>query len=291
MSSFVRLYLSMTKPTISLLVVVSALPALLVAAEELPSLWLVMLTALGVYLMSASAAVFNQVLEWKIDGTMSRTRARSLPSGRLARHHGSLFGWCLGLAGFAVLYVGIHPLAAYIALAGHLYYVLLYTLLLKKMTSQNIVIGGAAGAVGPLIGAAAAGNVLSPVAWLLFLLIFLWTPPHFWSLSLKYQKDYAAAGIPMYPVVHGEQRTRKNIFIYTLTLLPTAAALIVTDLPLSTLFACIMTLYFIHLSWKLYATQDNERAMPLFHYSCLYALLIFLALSVEQYIAFLLLRS
>ena len=274
----------MTKPTISLLVVVSALPAFLVAGEKLPSLSLTVLMAIGVYLMSASAAVFNQVLEWEIDGTMIRTRSRSLPSGALPRLYGSVFGWILGILGYGLLYLWVHPLAAHIALAGHLYYVFFYTVILKKRTAQNIVIGGVAGAVGPLIGAAAAGNISSLAAWLLFVLIILWTPPHFWALSLKYQKDYAAAGIPMYPVVHGEHRTRRMIFFYTLTLLPLAASFMVADLFLSTLFACLLTLQFIRLSWKLYKTGDNERAMPFFRYSCLYALLIFVALSLESWL-------
>lgn len=283
MSDILRRYFSMTKPTISLLVVMSGVPAYLVELGELPS-WLPLLAmALGIYLMSASAAVFNQVLEWKIDSTMSRTCGRSMASGQVSRDRGSLFGVVLLVAGMVLLYVVAHPLAALIALAGHLFYVVLYTLILKKRTPQNIVIGGAAGAVGPLIGAAAAGNIYSWPAWLLFVFIILWTPPHFWSLSLKYQKDYASAGIPMYPVVYGEDRTRRMIFIYTLTLLPIAASLIVAQLVVSTLLTCILTLYFIYLGWKLYKTKDNTRAMPFFHYSCVYALVIFVALSVEQF--------
>ena len=277
-----RHYLNLTKPTISLLVTLSALPAFLIPMTSLPSLMASSCMLLGVYLLSSSAAVFNQVLEWQTDKTMSRTRSRSLPMGLVSRTHASLFGSLLGLAGFWVLYSSSYGLAAFIGLVGHLYYVVLYTLVLKKRTVQNIVIGGAAGAVGPLMGAAAAGQLLRPEPWILFALIVLWTPPHFWSLSLKYQGDYAAAGIPMYPVIYGENRTKKMIFLYSLTLIPISLALFKSGLWISATLVLLLTFYFVYLCGTLYRQQTNQGAMQLFHFSCVYALAIFIFLSVEK---------
>ena len=152
---------------------------------------------------------------------MKRTKGRSVASGRVSRSQAAIFGAVAGAIGFGVLYHYTTPLAAWVALAGHFYYVVLYTMLPKKRTPQNIVIGGGAGAVGPLIGAAAATGSLTVSAWLLFWLIFLWTPPHFWALALKYQKDYASAGIPMCQLFMAITRLAGQ-FMYTLTLIPIA---------------------------------------------------------------------
>ncbi|MCY4443985.1 MAG: heme o synthase [Proteobacteria bacterium] len=281
--SSIRHFHTLTKPTISLLVVISALPGFLLPQSSLPDMWLLIVMVCGVYLCSASAAVFNQVLEWKIDSTMSRTARRSLPAGHMPRWQASLFAWLLGIGGLVVLWFYVSPLSALIGLIGHVYYVIFYTLILKKRTEMNIVIGGVAGAVGPLMGAAAAGSIWSFEAWLLFILIVLWTPPHFWSLSLKYQKDYARAGIPMYPVVYGESATRRMIFLYSLSLLPVVALLWVSGLLWASFFSCLLTLYFVYLGWKLYKDNNNKGAMRLFHFSCIYALLVFVLMATEKW--------
>lgn len=277
-------YMHLTKPTISLLVTLSALPAYLIPQTAWPPVIEVLGLLLGVYLMSASAAVFNQLLEWETDRTMMRTRGRSVPMGYVSRGEAGWFGALVGVVGIGALLGTVGQLTALIGLGGHVFYVVIYTLILKKLTVQNIVIGGAAGAIGPLMGAAAAGQLASPLPWILFALIFLWTPPHFWSLSLKYQSDYAAAGIPMFPVVYGEDRTRKMIFLYSLTLIPVVLLLAITGLWLATTVAILITGYFVYLCADLYKhkKQSHHDLMRLFRWSCYYALVIFSVLSLEK---------
>ena len=281
-----RDYFAMTKPTITLLVVITTLPGLLMEIDILPDLSLFVATLIGAALSSASAAVYNQVVEHESDRQMKRTAGRSVAAGRVSKTNAAIFGALLGLMGFFILYQLATPLAAFVALCGHVYYVVIYTMLLKRRTTQNIVIGGAAGAVGPLIGIAAATNTLTLSGWLLFTLIFLWTPPHFWALALKYQKDYASAGIPMYPVVHGDHKTRWAIFLYTLSLVPVILLLSFTNGigALSLVVMWVMTLIFIWDAWKLYSSGTNKNAMPLFHFSCIYTFAIYIAIAVERLI-------
>lgn len=276
--------IAMTKPTITLLVVITAIPGILLGSSDLPSLQVLLYTCLGAGLASSSAAVFNQVVEHKTDQTMQRTRRRGVASNRITRLEASIFGTIIGLLGFALLYFFTTPLAAYVALAGHLFYVIIYTVILKKRTVQNIVIGGAAGSVGPLIGFAAVSNSLPWEAWMMFALIFLWTPPHFWALALKYQNDYAAAGIPMYPVVHGDHQTRKAIYLYALTLLPVVGSFYLMNSVgfWGASISMLLTLKFSFDTWKLYQAGNNDLAMPVFHYSCLYTFLVFGVIAVER---------
>ena len=275
-------YKSLTKPTISFLVMISALPAYLIPLDQLPGIQEVLLLLVGVYGLSSSASVFNQVLEWQTDSKMKRTQTRSLPQGFMARWQASVFGVVLGVLGFFILYVYSSRMAAFVGVIGHVYYVVLYTLILKKWTAQNIVIGGVAGAVGPLMGAAAVGALWHPIAWILFVFIILWTPPHFWSLSLKYQNDYAVAGIPMYPVIYGEKKTRRMILVYSISLLPVVLLLFAVKLWFSGAIAFVLTCYFVHLAYQLYQRQSEELAMRLFHYSCVYTLAIFVVLTIEK---------
>ncbi len=281
LTEHIRALIAMTKPTITLLVVVTTIPAIFLASETMPNLMQMMITLLGAAGASGSAAIFNQIVEKDIDTKMKRTRARSIPTQKISTSEATFFGVILGTVSLAALYFLINPLTAIIAASGHLFYVLIYTLYLKRRTPQNIVIGGISGAVGPLIGCASVTGSLSLVSWLLFLIIVLWTPPHFWALSLKYKKDYAQAGIPMYPVVYGDERTRRVIFLYTLSLLPCVLILgYLADLYLVTTFLCLaLSLKFSKDAYTLYKSQNNIDAMPLFYFSCLYtfALYIFLA--------------
>jgi protoheme IX farnesyltransferase len=284
-----RRYAPLTKPTISLLVVVTVVPSLLLAARGLPDLMLAAMTLLGTYLASASASVFNHILDADVDHRMARTRGRPVASGQVAPIPALALGTTLGVISLSILCAFANPLTAGIALAANFFYVLIYTMFLKRNTDQNIVIGGAAGSVGPLIGWAAVTGDLAWPAWALFAIIFLWTPPHFWSLAIKYKKDYAVANIPMLPVTRGDAETRKQIFLYTLTLLPPVAALYA--LGEAGLFygisAMAATLYFCWKAWVLYRDADNAKAMPVFHYSCLYLFAIFGALTVDRLVAFL----
>lgn len=279
-----RYYYKLSKPTITMLVVVTTVPGVLLASTQFPSwqLWLAVL--LGTALSSASAATFNQVIDSGIDEKMRRTQQRPLPQGQLDQRSALIYGCLTGVLGTGILCAVTTPLASGVALAANLFYVLVYTAFLKRRTVQNIVIGGAAGAVGPLIGWAAVTGDLGLPAWVLFALIFLWTPPHFWALSLKYKDDYAQAGIPMLPVVYGDEITRRDIFLYSLTLLvPSGLLFMFCEWP-SAVFSLFLTIVFVGKAWKLYRQHNNDSAMPLFHYSCIYLFLIFGAIGVERWI-------
>lgn len=279
-----RVALSMTKPTITLLVVITALPAMFMTGESSLELTRILLTLIGAAGSSGSAAIFNQVFETDVDKKMKRTKARSLPSDKISIQFAATFGTALGLGSFALLYFFVNPLTAYIAASGHLFYVFIYTLYLKKSTPQNIVIGGIAGAIGPLMGCASVTGSLNFASWILFFIIVLWTPPHFWALCLKYKKDYAEAGIPMYPVVYGDERTRRVIFLYTLTLFPCVLALayIKQIYLLTALVSLGFTLKFSVDAFKLYRAKNNLHAMPLFRFSCLYTFALFLFFTVDR---------
>lgn len=279
-------YFALTKPTITLLVVVTTIPGLLIDTSALPSLELFLYTLLGAGLSSASAATFNQIVEQSTDRTMARTQRRGVASGDVSSFGAMAFAMLLGSVGLGFLYHNVNTAAMLVAFTGHIYYVVLYTMILKKRTPQNIVIGGGAGAVGPMIGAAAITGTVTPSAWLLFALIFLWTPPHFWALALKYKEDYAQAGIPMYPVVYGDEKTRKAMYLYTLSLLPTVLLLIaVANLGIvSSLISVLLTLEFCRRAHILYKSKSNDTAMSVFHFSCSYTFIIFAAIAVEKFI-------
>ena len=282
--SYLKPFLAMSKPTVSLLVVVTLIPAMVMASEVGPSPLVVVAAVLGTFFASASAGIFNHVVEMESDKLMHRTRQRPLPIGRVTRLTAALAATILGLLSFVVLFFGAHPLAAWIALLANAFYVCVYTIFLKKRTVQNIVIGGAAGAVGPLIGWAAVSGTLSVDAWLQFFLIFMWTPPHFWALALKYKDDYARANIPMLPVVYGDQVTRKQIAVYAVLMVPVVIAIM--WISQSSLPAWILnlglTLSFAWMSLRLFLSGENKLAMPVFHLSCFYLFVIFSVLTVDQ---------
>jgi protoheme IX farnesyltransferase len=283
-----RDYFSLTKPTITLLVVVTVLPGILLASSgSLPKMTLIICSLVGTWLASSSAAVFNHLVDADIDRNMLRTKRRPVASGRVHNLNAMIFGATLGVASFLVLSMGASLLAAGLAVIANAFYVLFYTMYLKRRTVQNIVIGGAAGAVGPLIGWASVEPTIGWPAIILFLIIFLWTPPHFWALAIKYKDDYAAAGIPMMPVVKGDQETRRQILLYTLSLLPVVASLtLLGDAGWVYLVgAMAFTIYFAWMAWKLFKTADNKLAMPLFHYSCLYLFGVFGALIIDRLIS------
>ena len=279
-----RDYFQLTKPTISLLVVVTVVPGLLLAIPgKIPSMHLIVATLIGTWLASCSAAVFNHLVDYDIDQQMVRTRKRPVASGRVQPLQAGFFATGLGVLSIALLWYETTWLAAFVALAANAFYVLFYTMYLKRRTVQNIVIGGAAGAVGPLIGWAAVTGQIGWPAWVLFAIIFIWTPPHFWALALKYKDDYAAAGVPMMPVVYGDDVTRRQMFFYSLALIPLVVSLSVYGgAGLVYLIPSLgLTVYFVWLAWKLWRTRDNVNAMPLFHYSCLYLFGIFGSLMVD----------
>ncbi len=245
-------YVQLMKPGILTLLLVTTLGAMLIAGNGIPSFGLVLITILGGTLTAGGANVFNCYIDRDIDAKMNRTKQRATASGRMKPRTALIFGITITLAGVLLLGFFANWLAAGLALIGNLYYVFIYTLWLKRTTPHNIVVGGAAGAIPPLVGWAAVTGTLAPGAWILFAIIFYWTPPHFWALALLKQGEYGRVGVPMLPVVSGEQETRKQIFLYTVLL--TAVTLLLVPFGMSWIYlvgALALCAYFLFLAWRL----------------------------------------
>jgi heme o synthase len=274
-------YVEMTKPKVQSLLLLTTATTMYVAGD--PSLGLVAVTCLGGALSAGGAGAVNHALDRDIDRLMKRTADRPVASGRVTPQAAIVYGCLLACASFALLALAVNPLAAVLAMSGFLGYVLVYTLWLKRTTPQNIVIGGAAGAVPPLVGWAATTGGLDWTALYLFAIVFYWTPPHFWALSLLMKDDYAKAGVPMMPVVRGERETRRQILLYTLLLYA------VTQLPFCAgafdgiYLAASMTLgaVFIAGALTLYRRPDRRKALRLYLYSLAYLALLFGAMVVD----------
>lgn len=279
-------YVSLTKPRIMMLLLVTTLAAMLVAAPGTVSPWIMVSTLIGGALASGSASAINQLLERDIDARMTRTRRRPVAAGRVDPPSAFAFAVVLGATSFAVLAVLVNLLSAVLAMAGLLFYVFIYTVWLKRTTPQNIVIGGAAGAVPPLVGwAAATGRVELP-AVLLFLIVFLWTPPHFWALSLFRRDDYARAGVPMLPVVSGEAVTRKQILLYSIVLVGSTLLLYRVG-PMGVIYAISALLLggiFLVLAVEVWRSPRPGAAVRLFGYSVIYLALLFSAMVVDKFL-------
>ena len=276
-------WLELTKPRIVLLVLFTGVPALQLAAHGWPAPGLLWGTLAGITLSAASAAAFNHYFDRDLDALMVRTRQRPLPSGALPPAAALGLASVLGLAALVVLTLSANLLSAAIALVSIVYYAWFYTVWLKRRTPMNIVIGGGAGASAPLIAwAAVTGRVELP-AVLLASIVFLWTPPHFWALSLYRRDDYARAGIPMLPVTHGEEETRRQILLYTLVLV--ASTMVVSPLTglglLYTASAAVLGLGFIAGALRLYRRPGTPAAQSLFRYSILYLFLLYLMMCVD----------
>lgn len=213
--SSIRTYVELTKPRIIELLLITTVPAMVVAADGWPGWGLVLATLIGGTLSAGGANTINQVADRDIDRIMARTSGRPIPTDRVEPRRALVFGIALGILGFVVLAASSNVLAATISTAGLLFYVFIYTLWLKRSSAQNIVLGGAAGAVPALVGWAAVTDDLGLAPWIMFAIVFFWTPPHFWALAIRYKEDYAAAGVPMLPVVVGERRTLEHITPYT----------------------------------------------------------------------------
>ncbi len=279
-----RDYVILTKPRIMSLLLLTGGAGLVVGAHGLPSGSLAAATLGGLALACGGASALNHVLDRDIDRLMgTRTRARPLAAERLAPSRALEFGLTLSAFSFVLLASAVNLLAAVLALVGNLFYVLVYTRLLKRMTPMNIVIGGAAGAVPPLVGwAAATGNLTLPALWL-FLIVFLWTPPHFWALALLLKENYAAAGIPMLPVVRGERETTRQILLYSLVLLPVTLVPFFSGMlgPVYLAAALALGVAFVWLAHQLRRETTPRRASLLFHYSLLYLALLFVTMALD----------
>jgi len=283
----VRDYVTLTKPRIMTLLLLTGFCGMVVGAGGLPPLWLVAATMTGLALACGGASALNHVLDADIDRLMGkRTRSRPVAAGRVPAPHALEFGLALSAFSFVLLAGVVNVLTAALALVGNLFYVLVYTRLLKRSTPQNIVIGGAAGAVPPLVGwAAATGNLTLP-ALALFAVVFLWTPPHFWALALLIKRDYAAAGVPMLPVVRGERETARQIVLYTVALVAfTLAPALWGQFGLVYLVAAAaLGGGFLWLAWRLRRERTPARAGLLFHYSLAYLALLFVAMALDAVI-------
>ncbi|HXX36737.1 MAG TPA: heme o synthase [bacterium] len=282
-----RDYLQLMKPRIILLLLVTTVTTMAVAAPHHLSLAVLALTVLGGTLAAGSANAFNMYVDRDIDAVMQRTCLRPVPSGRLRPAQAIGFGVVTGLLSIVVMAWGVNALSAALSTAGIIFYVAVYTLWLKRTTPQNIVIGGAAGAVPPLVGWSAASGHLGLPAVALFAIVFLWTPPHFWALALGKTDDYRAAGVPMLPVVRGEEETRRQIFRYSLAL---SAATLVLYAPLHTLglfylaLALVLDGVFVLLAWMVLTKRGPHAEMNLFGYSLLYLALLFGAMVIDRLI-------
>lgn len=278
-------YLSLTKPRVIVLLEVPTLAAMLIAGETLPSIELVLVTLLGGALAAGGAAAINCYLDRDIDALMGdRTKQRAIPAGLVSPREALGLGVGMGALAFGLLAWRANLLAAVLALAALLFYVVVYTRLLKRTTPSNIVIGGAAGAMPPLVGWAAVAGQLDPPAWLLFALIFFWTPPHFWALSLLIQQHYARAKIPMLPVVRGVPETHKQILLYTVQMIAVSVLLSAVGFAgwFYLLSALVLGAVFLWLGLRLRSRQRPADASLLFQYSIYYLWLLSAALVLDQ---------
>ena len=277
-----RDYLTLTKPRIMTLLLLTGAAGMFVGAQGVPPAGLFGITMLGLALACGGASALNHVLDRDIDALMgSRTEKRPVATGRVSPEQALEFGIVLSAASFALLASAVNVLTAVLALVGNLFYVLVYTRWLKRTTPQNIVIGGAAGAVPPLVGyAAATGSLALPALWL-FLIVFLWTPPHFWALALMIKNAYAAAGVPMLPVVRGDRETARQIVLYSLVMVAFTVVVGLWLGPIYTIAAVVLGAVFIALAVLLRRDLTRGRAKVLFHYSLLYLALLFTAAALD----------
>jgi heme o synthase len=278
----IRDYLTLTKPKVQSLLLFTTITTMYVAGD--PSLELVFLTCLGGALSAGGAGAINHAIDRDIDRQMARTANRPVAAGRISPAAAIAFGTLLGCASFALLALAVNPLAAALSLSGLFGYVFVYTLWLKRTTPQNIVIGGAAGAVPPLVAWAAVTGGLSGTAFFLFAIVFFWTPPHFWALSLLMKDEYAKVGVPMLPVVRGERETRRQILLYTVLLYA------VTQLPFCAggfgveYLVASMTLgaAFIYCAVRLLRSADRRWALRTYLFSLAYLALLFLSMPLDR---------
>jgi heme o synthase len=285
MSRFQQFYV-LTKPRVVQLIVFCAVIGMFLAQPGLPDWRLLIAATVGIWLVSGAAAAINCLVEQVIDSKMRRTAWRPSARGELSRREILFFAIVLCGIGMAVLYAFVNPLTMWLTFATFIGYAVIYTIFLKPATPQNIVIGGASGAMPPLLGWAAVTNSVTPEALILVLIIFLWTPPHFWALALYRTEDYAKSGLPMLPVTHGAAYTRLHVLLYTLalfagTLLPYLYGM---SRGIYLVSACVLGGVFISYAWRLWRNYSDELARATFRYSILYLSLLFVALLVDHYV-------
>jgi len=282
-----RQYLVLTKPRVTQLAVFCAVIGMFLASPGLPDMGAVVAGTVGIWLLAAAAFAINCLIEQQIDAKMLRTARRATARGTISNAQVIAFSGVLGGMGMLVLYHLVNPLTMWLTFATFVGYAIIYTVILKPLTPQNIVIGGLSGAMPPALGWATVANAVPAEAWVLVLIIFIWTPPHFWALALYRNNDYAKSGLPMLPVTHGKQFTRLHILLYSFVLF--AASMLPFIVLMSGLFylaaAVVLSGLFIVYSWRLYKEYSDELARKLFRYSILYLALLFAALLLDHWIA------
>ena len=284
--NLLRQYLVLTKPRVTQLAVFCAIIGMFLASPGLPNMHLVVAGTLGIWLLAAAAFAINCLIEQEIDAKMLRTARRATARGTISNTQVILLSGLLSGLGMVVLYNWVNPLTMWLTLATFIGYAIIYTIILKPLTPQNIVIGGLSGAMPPALGWATVADSVPAEAWILVLIIFIWTPPHFWALALYRNNDYAKAGLPMLPVTHGKQFTRLHILLYSFVLF--AATLLPFIVRMSGLFylasAIVLSGMFVMYSWRLYKEYSDELSRKLFRFSILYLALLFAALLLDHWV-------
>ena len=284
--TLLKSYYQLCKPNVVYMMLICAFVGMLLAEQTVSSYSYLFIALTGIALCAASAAAINQVVDREADASMTRTDQRPLPKGDLSVMHASIFAFVIGLLGSMILYLYVNTLTMILTIGSLIGYAFIYTVYLKRATPQNIVIGGLAGAAPPLLGWSSVTNTIDPFALLLVLIIFVWTPPHFWALAIYRKEEYAKESIPMMPVTHGVAFTKLQIVLYTIILF------IVSVLPYVVLMsgiiylvsALVLSTIFLYYSVNLFYSDDDQDAMKTFQYSIYYIFLIFLALLVDHYI-------
>jgi len=281
-------FYALCKPRVTGLIVFTAIIGMFLSTPGMVPIDILIASSIGIAFVSGAAAAFNCLIEEKIDALMARTKGRPLPKGEVSQKETAIFSSILGGLGLFILFYFVNSLTMWLTFITFLAYAVIYTIFLKPATPMNIVIGGASGAMPPVLGWAAVNNYVAPEAIVLFLIIFCWTPPHFWALALYRRDEYAKAGMPMLPVTHGEQFTLLQIVLYTIILV------IVTMAPFSVgmtgliylVFATVLNAYFLYYVVMLYRNYSDKLSMKIFKYSILYLGLIFTALLIDHYFKF-----
>jgi protoheme IX farnesyltransferase len=279
-------YVALTKPRVVQLIVFCALIGMLLAVPGVPDIALAAAATVGIWLVASAAAAFNCLVERQVDRKMARTAWRPTARGELSDAQALSFSMVLGAAGSLLLYVAVNPLTMWLTLATFVGYAIVYTVILKPLTPQNIVIGGASGAMPPVLGWVAMRNEVGPEAMLLCLIIFLWTPPHFWALALYRTEDYRRAGLPMLPVTHGSEFTRLHVLLYTLVLFAATLLPFAQGMSGRLYLAAAMLLgggFIVH-AWRLWRRYSDALARRTFRYSIWHLSLLFAALLLDHYL-------
>ena len=284
--SFIKNYYELCKPNVVLMMLLCALVGIILASDTLLPLIEILVPLVGIGLCSGSAAAINQIIDREADAEMARTDKRPIPQGEISVTNASIFAFVIGLLGVLILVYFVNSLTAILTIFALGGYAFIYTIFLKRATPQNIVIGGLAGAAPPLLGWASVTNTIEPNALILVLIIFIWTPPHFWALAIYRKDDYAKQSIPMLPVTHGVAFTKLQIVLYTIILFLVSLFpyIVLMSGTVYLISAIILSSLFLFYSVRLYLSDDDKYAMQTFWYSIYYIFLIFIALIIDHFI-------